>query len=276
MKVFIIAEIGINHNGDLSICKKLIDTAVFAGCDALKFQKRNINDVYSAEFLSSYRESPWGKTQREQKEGLELTENDYWEIDKYCKMKGIEWFASSWDCSSQLFMRRFETKYNKVASPMILNKDLLELVASEGKHTFISTGMSTLTQIDDAVNIFKEKKCSFELMHCVSTYPMKDQDANLNVIGTLRERYNCNVGYSGHETGLAISYAATACKISSLERHITVDRSMYGSDQSASLEPLGLIQLVGGIRKIEEAMGNGVKTVSEEEMIIAKKLREHI
>tara|TARA_B100000575_G_scaffold293743_1_gene306165 strand:+ start:1791 stop:2621 length:831 start_codon:yes stop_codon:yes gene_type:complete len=276
MRVFVIAEIGINHNGDLSLCKKLIDTAVFAGCDAVKFQKRNIDDVYSKEFLNSPRKSPWGNTQREQKEALEFDEKDYWEIDEYCKKSEIEWFASSWDVSSQLFMRRFETKYNKVASPMLLNIELLELIAEEGKHTFISTGMSTLTQIDDAVNIFKRKNCSFELMHCVSTYPLKDEDANLNTINTLKERYQCNVGYSGHETGLAISYAAMGLNISSLERHITIDRSMYGSDQSASLEPLGLIQLIGGVRKLQKAMGNGSKTITEEEMIIAKKLRAHI
>ena len=275
-KIFIIAEIGINHNGDLGICKELIDVAAEAGCDAVKSQKRDINKVYTKEFLDSPRESPWGNTQRHQKEGLEFTETDYIQIQEYSKSRGIEFFASSWDLASQEFLRQLNFKYNKIASPMLVNEDLLEMVASEGKHTFVSTGMSTYKDIDKAVKIFKEKNCPFELMHCVSTYPMKDEDANLSTISTLREKYQCDVGYSGHEVGLAISYAAAALGITSLERHITLDRAMYGSDQPASIEPSGLRQLVGAVRKIEKAMGTGQKKVIEAEIPIARKLRQHL
>ena len=274
--IFITAEIGINHNGDMSICKDLIDVAVDAGCDAVKFQKRNLDEVYTQEFLDSPRESPWGKTQREQKQGLEFDTDQYNEIDSYCKKKKIEWFASAWDLKSQEFLRQFNCNYNKVASAMIVYEDLLNKIAEEGKHTFISTGMSNFEDIQKAVDIFKKAKCPFELMHTVSTYPMKDEDANLNIIHTLREKYNCDIGYSGHESGLVISYAAATLGISSLERHITLSRAMYGSDQAASIEPMGLRQLVGGVRKIEKALGDGKKTIIEAEKPIAKKLREHI
>ena len=276
MGIFIIAEIGINHNGDVKLAKKLIDVATFAGADAVKFQKRTIDLVYSKDLLDSPRESPWGTTQRAQKEGLEFGLKEYREIDKYCREKGIEWFASAWDVESQKFMRQFNLKYNKIASAMIVYEDLLREVASEKKHAFISTGMATLEQIDRAVEIFRGAGCSFELMHCKSTYPMADEDANLNCIMTLRERYKCNVGYSGHEVGLAVSYAAAALGISSLERHITLDRAMYGSDQAASVEPIGFLQLVGAVRKIDKARGDGVIKVIEEEIPIAKKLRAHI
>ena len=276
MSIYIIAEIGINHNGDMSICKELIDVAVEAGCDAVKFQKRNINKVYTQEFLDSYRESPWGLTQRDQKLGLEFNEDEYAEIDLYCKEKNIVWFASAWDTSSQQFLRQFDCTYNKVASAMIVHEDLLRMIAEEGKHTFISTGMSTYEDIGKAVDIFKSANCPFELMHAVSTYPMRDEDANLNMIKALRDKYQCNVGYSGHETGLAISNAAAAMGITSLERHITLDRSMYGSDQSASIEPAGLRHLVGAVRKIEKAMGDGEKRVIDAEIPIARKLREHL
>jgi N-acetylneuraminate synthase len=276
MKIFFIAEVGINHNGDMGICKQLIDIASDAGADAVKFQKREIDIVYSQDFLDSHRESPWGNTQRAQKLGLEFGQKEYKEIDEYCKKKGIEWFASAWDLTSQNFLKQFNCKYNKVASPMLIHASLLQSIASEGKHTFISTGMSTYRDIQIAVDIFKNADCSFELMHAVSTYPMRDEDANLNLIKTLRERYNCNVGYSGHEVGLAISYAAAALGISSLERHITLDRAMYGSDQAASIEPNGLRQLIGAIRKIEVAMGDGEKRILAEEIPIARKLREHL
>ena len=276
MSIIIVAEIGINHNGDMSICKELIDVAAESGCDAVKFQKRDLDQVYTQEFLDSSRESPWGTTQREQKAGLEFGINEYQEIDQYCKEKGIEWFASAWDLNSQEFLQQFDCKYNKVASAMIVYTDLLKIIASEGKHTFISTGMSTHDDIQNAVDIFNKAGCSFELMHTVSTYPMNDKDANLNLIKTLKKTYNCNVGYSGHEVGLAISYAAVAIGISSLERHITLDRSMYGSDQSASVEPSGLRQLVGGVRKIEQAMGDGEKRIIDAETPIAQKLREHL
>jgi len=276
MSIFIIAEVGINHNGSLEIAKELIDKAVDAGCDAVKFQKRDINEVYTQDFLDSPRESPWGSTQRAQKLGLEFDEKAYEEISSYCQSKNIEWFASAWDLNSQRFLQRFECKFNKIASAMISYEDLLKLVASEGKHTFISTGMSDYEDIQRAVDIFTQANCSFELMHTVSTYPMRDEDANLRVISTLREKFECNVGYSGHEVGLAVSYAAAAMGITSLERHITLDRAMYGSDQSASVEPNGLRQLVGAIRKIEQAMGDGVKRVIDDEVPIAKKLREHL
>ena len=276
MSIFIVAEVGINHNGDMSICKKLINVAVESGCDGVKFQKRDLDLVYTQEFLSSPRESPWGTTQREQKSGLEFDLDDYKEIDQYCKEKGIEWFASAWDLNSQEFLQQFDCKYNKVASAMIVYEDLLRLIAKEGKHTFISTGMTTYDDIQAAVNIFREADCSFELMHTVSTYPMKDEDANLNMIKTLRKNFDCNVGYSGHEVGLAVSYAAVALNITSLERHITLDRAMYGSDQSASVEPSGFKQLVGAVRKIELAMGDGIKKTIEAEAPIAANLRQHL
>ena len=276
MNITIVAEIGINHNGDMSICKKLIDVAKDSGADYVKFQKRDINQVYTQEFLDSPRESQWGVTQREQKSGLEFSAEEYQEIEDYCKSKGIDWFASAWDVNSQKFLRQFNTKYNKVASAMIVHTELLKEIASEGKHTFISTGMTVYDDIQTAVDIFREAKCSFELMHTISTYPMKVEDANLNMIKTLREKFNCNVGYSGHEVGLAVSYAAAALGITSLERHITIDRTMYGSDQSASVEPAGFKQLVGAVRKIQLAMGDGIKKTIEAEAPIAANLRQHL
>ena len=276
MSIIIIAEIGINHNGDMDICKKLINVAKNAGADCVKFQKRDINQVYTQEFLDSPRESQWGTTQREQKLGLEFNADEYQEIEDYCKEKGLEWFASAWDINSQKFLRQFNSKYNKVASAMIVHTDLLKEIASEGKHTFISTGMTTYDDIQTAVDIFRKADCPFELMHTVSTYPMKDEDANLNMIKTLREKFKCDVGYSGHEVGLAVSYAASALNITSLERHITLDRSMYGSDQSASVEPSGYRQLVGAVRKIELAMGDGIKKTIEAEIPIAENLRQHL
>ena len=276
MSIFIVAEIGINHNGDMSICKELINVAVEAGCGAVKFQKRDLDQVYTQKFLDSFRESPWGKTQREQKSGLEFSSDEYGEINQYCKEKGIEWFASAWDLNSQKFLQQFNCKYNKVASAMIVYEDLLKMIAKESKHTFISTGMTTYDDIQKAIDIFRKENCSFELMHTVSTYPMKDENANLKMINTLREKYKCDVGYSGHEVGLAVSYAAAALGITSLERHITMDRSMYGSDQSASVEPAGFRQLVGAVRKIEKAMGDGVKRIIEAEIPIAENLRQHL
>ena len=274
--IFIIAEIGINHNGDMSICKELIDVAADSGCDAVKFQKRDLDKVYTQKFLDSPRESQWGTTQREQKSGLEFSKEQYGEISQYCKKKNIEWFASAWDLNSQKFLQQFDCKYNKIASAMIVYEDLLKMVAKEGKHTFISTGMTTYDDIQKAVDIFRDEGCSFELMHTISTYPMKVENANLNIINTLRSEYQCDVGYSGHEVGLSISYAAVALNITSLERHITLDRAMYGSDQSASVEPQGFRQLVISVRSIEQAMGDGVKNFLEEEKPIAKNLRQHL
>ncbi len=276
MSIYIISEVGINHNGDIEIAKQLIDVAKDAGADAVKFQKRTIDMVYSKEMLDSPRESAWGTTQRDQKEGLEFGLDEYKEIDAYCKEKGIDWFASAWDIESQKFLREFDCKYNKIASAMIVYEELLREVASEKKNTFIATGMTEIKQIDRAVEIFRGAGCPFELMHCVSTYPMADEDANLNCINVLRDRYKCDVGYSGHEAGLAVSYAAAALGITSLERHITLDRAMYGSDQAASIEPAGFRQLVGAIRKIEKAIGNGKITMNPKEIPIAKKLRAHI
>lgn len=276
MSIFIIAELGINHNGSLDIAKELIKTAKDCGCDAVKFQKRTIDIVYDKATLDTYRESPWGTTTRQQKEGLEFGYEEYKEIDNYCKKLNILWFASAWDIESLKFLKQFNCRYNKIASAMIVDKKFLQEVAAEKKYTFISTGMSELYDIDAAVDIFQKNNCPFELMHCVSTYPMEDEDANLNCIKTLKERYKCKVGYSGHESGLAVSYAAAALGISSLERHITLSRTMYGSDQAASLEPAGLRMLIGAVRKIEKAMGDGIIKMTEKEIPISKKLRGHI
>ncbi|MBN2012333.1 N-acetylneuraminate synthase family protein [candidate division KSB1 bacterium] len=273
MSVIVIGEVGINHNGDMEITKKLIDVASFAGCDAVKFQKRTLDLVYTKEQLDTPRESPWGTTNRDQKQGLEFGTEEYSEIDSYCKGKGIEWFASAWDVESQKFLRRFDCKYNKVASAMLTVRPLVEMIAEEKKYTFISTGMSTMQEIDDTIELFKKYNCPFELMHCNSTYPMPDEDANLQMIQTLKERYKCNVGWSGHEVGLQISVAAVALGATSIERHITLDRTMYGSDQAASLEPSGLMRLVRDIRIIEKAMGDGIKVVTKAEENIKQKLR---
>lgn len=275
MSVYVIAEIGINHNGSMETCRELIDVAVKCGCNAVKFQKRDIDQVYTQDFLAELRESPWGTTQRDQKAGLEFGLEEYREIDSYCKEKGIDWFASAWDLNSQEFLRQFDCKYNKVASAMVVYQELLQMIASEGRHTFISTGMATYEDIDKAVAIFKEAGCPHEVVHCVSTYPMLPEDANLNTIKTLQNRYGCDVGYSGHEIGKAISWAAVALGVSSLERHLTIDRSMYGSDQPASMEPAEMLSLVGGVRKIEKAMGDGEKTIIDAEKPIAEKLRAH-
>ena len=272
--VFITAEIGINHNGDINIAKKLIDIAKNANCDAVKFQKRTVEKVYSKQVLDSPRESPWGTTTREQKLGLEFNKKEYDIIDAYCKEKGIEWFASSWDIDSQLFLRNYHLKHNKIASAMLTNVKLLNIVAEEKKHTFISTGMSTIDQIDQAVKVFKNNNCPFELMHSNSSYPMKPDEANLQCIKTLKEKFNCNVGYSGHETsGYNISLAAAILGATSIERHITIARAMYGSDQAASLEPIGLVRLVRDIRMLDLIMGDGVKKVYPSEISVMKKLR---
>ena len=272
-RAFIIAEIGINHNGSLDVTKKLIDGAAEAGCDAVKFQKRTINVVYTKEDLDRYRESPWGTTNREQKFGLEFEKTEYDEIDRYCRSVGVEWFASAWDIESQRFLRQYDLKHNKVASAMLTHKELLEEIASEGKYTFISTGMSSIEQITKAIIIFTKHDCPFELMHCNSTYPMADDTANLRVMQTLRNKFNCDVGYSGHESGVIVSCAAVALGATSIERHITLDRSMYGSDQAASLELVGLKKLLQYVRSIERALGSSEKIIHDTEVGIAKKLR---
>ena len=273
MKTFIIAEIGINHNGDLNIAKQLIDTAVVAGCNAVKFQKRTVDKVYSKEVLDSPRQSPWGTTQREQKMGLEFGKEEYDQIDTYCKEKGIEWYASAWDIDSQKFLQQYDCKYNKVASAMLTRDELLKEIASEGKYTFIATGMSNFEEIDYAVEIFEKAKCPYELMHCNSTYPMPIEDANLKMIRVLGDIYKCKVGYSGHETGTLVSTCAVAAGATSIERHITLDKSMYGSDQKASIEPYELCKLVKDILDTEKIMGTGEKVLSEAELAVKKKLR---
>ena len=276
-KPFLIAEIGINHNGDLDIAEKLIKVAKKANFDAVKFQKRDINLVYSKEILDSPRESPWGKTQRDQKNGLEFGKLEYDKIDEICKKNSINWFASAWDLNSLKFLDNYKLKYHKIASAMIVDLKLLDEVAKRKLYTFISTGMSKTSDIEKAVEIFKKNNCSFELMHCVSTYPMKPKDANLSTINELKKKFKCNVGYSGHENGVVISLAALMFGISSLERHITLDRTMYGSDQSASLEPNGLKFLSESIDKMLISIGKPSLGVTiEEELLIAKKLRAHI
>ena len=274
MSLFLIAEIGINHNGDLRIAKELIDAAADSGFDAVKFQKRTIDIVYTQEFLDSPRESPWGSTQRAQKEGLEFSAQDYKEIDRYCKKKGLQWTASAWDMDAQVFLQQFNCSFNKVASPMLGHIPLLKLIASEKKKTFISTGMSTLEELDAVVKIFKDANCPFELMHCNSTYPMKEGDANLLCIPMLRNRYGVNVGYSGHESSLIkVCTTAVALGATSLERHITLDRAMYGSDQAASIETHALANFVETVRAVPGILGTGEKTLSETELRTREKLR---
>ncbi|ABB50406.1 N-acetylneuraminate synthase [Prochlorococcus marinus str. MIT 9312] len=271
--IYLIAEIGINHNGSIDLAKKLIDQAVDCGCDAVKFQKRDINTVYSKEILDQARESPWGNTQREQKEGLEFSLTQYEELDKYCKGKNIDWFASSWDKKSQLEMRRFKFKFNKIASAMATNLDFVEFVASEGTPTFASTGMTEIEDIEKIVEIFKRHSCELMLMHTVSTYPSLESDLNLKCINMLKNKFKLPVGYSGHEVSVSPSVIAATLGACAIERHITLDRSMYGSDQSASLQEEGFRQLVSICRKIPILLGDGEKKIIEAEKTIANKLR---
>jgi len=273
--VFFIAEIGINHNGSIDIAKKLIDIAVSADCDAVKFQKRNVLKVYTKKTLDAPRESPWGITTREQKLGLELSLKDYQIINRYCKQKKIPWYVSCWDVESQIQMRKFRTKYNKVASAMLVHKKLLETIAEEGKYTFISTGMSTMKDIEKAVKIFRNHKCPFELMHSHSSYPMPIAEANLKLIQTLKKRFKCKVGYSGHEPGsYLLCIVAAMLGATSIERHITLDRTMYGSDQAASLEPQGLFRVVNDVKTIKKILGDSKKVIWKSELPAQKKLRE--
>ncbi len=271
--IFVIAEIGINHNGDMAVAKQLIKGAKDAGCDAVKFQKRTLDIVYTKELLDSPRESPWGNTQRAQKEALEFGKPQYDEIDRFCRELGIFWFASAWDLESQKFLHQYNLKYNKIASAMLTHKELLNMVAREKRHTFVSTGMSTMEEIAAAVDIFRQHGCPFELMHCNSTYPMKNQDANLRVIETLRKAFKCDVGYSGHETGRVVTLVAAAQGATSIERHITLSKAMYGSDQAASLELRDLVRLVEDLRTVEASLGSPEKRVLDSEVPIRKKLR---
>lgn len=277
-KCFVISEIGINHNGSLDIAKKMITVSKDAGADAVKFQKRTIDLVYSEEQLNKFRDSPWGKTERQQKEGLEFSFDEYSEIDRFCKNLKIEWFASAWDSKSLEFLDSFNLKFHKIASPMITDENFLNEVSKRKKYTFISTGMSDFKMIDKAVEIFKKNGCEFELMHCISAYPFDNQNANLNMIKILKDRYQCKVGYSGHEKGgKLISLASVCLGATSLERHITLDRTMYGSDQSASITPKTFKSLIGEIRTLEKAViGDTEKKILEMEIPVAKKLRAHI
>lgn len=274
----IISEIGINHNGDLNLAKKMIQESKNIGADLVKFQKRDLDLVYSKEVLDQKRESPWGNTNRDQKKGLEFGKKEYDEINNFCKKIKIKWFASAWDLKSLNFLKSYNLEYNKIASAMIVDLKFLEEVAKEKKYTFISTGMSTMENIKKAVEVFRKYDCPFELMHCISAYPFEDTKANLNLISVLRQTFKCEVGYSGHEKGgIAISCAAAALGITSLERHFTLDRTMYGSDQSASLTAKAFKELVESVRKIELALkGSSSKTILDIEEPVAKKLRAHI
>ena len=274
MKVFIIAEIGINHNGQLELAKKMIDTACSAGCDAVKFQKREPLSCVPPEQRNVLRETPWGSmTYIEYRQKVEFGEREYDEIDHYCRKLGMTWLASCWDIESHEFLKKYELKFQKIPSAQLTNDELLEAVAEEKKFTFISTGMSTMEETGRAVSVFKIHDCPFELMHCNSSYPLNIQEANLRCIITLQKAFSCNVGYSGHETGLQISLAAVALGATSLERHITLDRAAFGTDQAASLEPDGLRRLVRDVRIIEQAMGDGIKRVYDSEKPILGKLR---
>ena len=273
MKPFLIAEIGINHNGDIGIAKQLMDAAKDAGCSAVKFQKRTIDTVYTQEFLDSPRQSQWGTTQREQKKGLEFGRNEYYEIDAYSKKIGIYWFASAWDIDSQIFLDNYNLKYNKIASAMLTHIPLLNHVAKERKLTFISTGMSTLDNIDEAVHIFDKYKCPYVLMHCVSVYPCPLDRLNVKMVKTLKDRYNCEVGYSSHSPGILDTSIAVLFGAKYIEVHVTLDRAMYGSDQAASLEPRGLKLTVRDAESVLRMIGSDEKVTFKQEQDVAKKLR---
>lgn len=268
---FIIAEIGINHNGSLLLAKKMIDIAVTTGCDAVKFQKRTVDVVYSKEELARERKSIFGNTNGDLKRGLEFGKEEYNEIDKYCKQKGIMWFASCWDEQSVDFMEQFDTPCYKIASASLTDDNLLKHTKSKGKPILLSTGMSTMEQIRHAVSVLGED--NLILYHCTSTYPTNADEANLRVIETLRKEFTCPIGYSGHERGVTPSVLAVALGANSVERHITVDRTNWGSDQAASLEMAGLYHLVRDVRQVPTLMGDGVKVVYKSELPIIEKLR---
>lgn len=268
---YIVAEIGINHNGDLDLAKRLISVAVGAGCDAVKFQKRTVDIVYTAEELSKPRESPFGATNGDLKRGLEFELEDYQEIDRYCREVKMPWFASCWDELSVDVINRFDVPCFKIASASLTDDNLLRHTRATGRPIILSTGMSTMRQIDRAVEILGTD--NLILLHACSAYPAYYEELNLRVIAQLRERYGVPVGYSGHETGLPSSIAAAAMGACMIERHITLDRSMWGSDHAASLEPNGVNKLVGYVRLVEKSMGDGVKRVLEREQPVIKKLR---
>jgi N-acetylneuraminate synthase len=268
---FVIAEIGINHNGDLAIAKRLIDVAIAAGCGAVKFQKRTVDVVYSAAELARVRESPFGNTNGELKRALEFGQEQYEEIDRYCKVRNMIWFASPWDEASVDFLEEFDVPCHKIASASLTDDNLLRHIRATKRPVILSTGMSTLAQIDHAVEILGKK--DLVILHSTSTYPASYDELNLKVIPVLAKRYAVPVGYSGHETGIASSVAAVALGASVIERHLTLDRAMWGSDQAASLEPNGMNRLLRDIRLVETAFGDGVKRVFEREKPIMEKLR---
>ena len=273
--VTIIVEIGTNHMGDVNVAKRIIDIAVDSGADVVKFQRKNVEKIYTKKFLDSYLESPWGTTQREMRLHREFSDKQFKEIANYCKKKKIPWFVSCWDVESQIHMRKFKTKYNKVASAMIIHKKLLEEIAKEKKYTFISTGMSEMKDIENAVKIFKKYKCPFELMHCNSAYPISNKEVNLKLIPMLKKKFKCKVGYSGHEIGATnVSVPAVMMGASSIERHVTASRTNYGYDQAASLEKEGLRKLVRDIRVLDKIMGDGKKKIWASEKPNIKKLRQ--
>jgi N-acetylneuraminate synthase len=267
----VLAEIGINHNGDVEVAKKLIDVAAFAGCEAVKFQKRTVDVVYTSEELAKPRESPFGDTNGDLKRGLEFGQAAYDQIDAYCRNKGIAWTASCWDEGSVDFIDRFDPPFYKIASASLTDDALLRHTRSKGKPIVLSTGMSTIDQIDHAVDVLG--KDELILLHCCSTYPAQYPELNLNVIPVLRERYRVPIGYSGHETGIASSVAAAVLGACIVERHVTLDRSLWGSDHAASLEPNGIMRVIRDIRLVETALGDGVKTVLPSEIPVMQKLR---
>jgi N-acetylneuraminate synthase len=268
---YVVAEIGINHNGSIDIAKKLIDAAVAAKCNAVKFQKRTIEIVYSDEELARPRESPFGDTNGDLKYGLEFGQEDYAEIDRYCRQHNIAWLASCWDENSVDFIEQFNVPCYKVASACLTDDGLLRHTRSKGRPILLSTGMSTLEQIDHAVDVLGKEE--LVIMHTTSTYPAFYEELNLRVIPMLMQRYGVPIGYSGHETGLSTTIASVVMGACMVERHITLDRAMWGSDQAASVEPQGFTHLVRDIRLVETAMGDGIKRVIEREVPIMKKLR---
>lgn len=274
MRIYIIAECGLNHNGDIELAKKMIDMAIESGCDAVKFQKRNPDVSVPDRFKDHMRETPWGYiTYYEYKKHIELGREEYDEIDRYCEEKKIDWFASAWDVDSLKFLEKYDMKYNKIPSALATHLSFVQEVAKQGKKTFISTGMCTLDDIDAVVEIFNGDKCPFVLNHCISTYPASYEDLNLRVIKTLKERYSCEVGYSAHEVDILPSILAVILGATYIERHITLDRAMYGTDQSASLEKRGLELLVRDTHFIDILLGDGVKRVTLGEVVKAKKQR---
>ena len=268
---YVIAEVGINHNGDIDLAKRLISVAAAAGCDAVKFQKRTVEIVYSEKELATPRPNPFGETNGDLKRGLEFGKEDYEEIATFCKSLKIPWLVSPWDEQSVDFMEQFDTPVYKIASASLTDDALLKHVRSTGKPIFASTGMSTYEEIDHAVEVLGKK--DLILMHTTSTYPAKYEQLNLRAIPEMHARYGVPIGYSGHETGIPTSVAAAVLGACAVERHITMDRAMWGSDQSASLEPNGISRLVRDIRLVEQSMGDGVKRVYEEEVPVMKKLR---